>query len=80
MMIAFNHGFYTREEPTITQDYFDATIRVDDDVWIGGGSVILSGVHIGKGAIIAAGAVVNKDVPDYAIVGGIPARVLKYRD
>ncbi|MBR5391657.1 MAG: acyltransferase [Prevotella sp.] len=80
MMIAFNHGFYTREEPTIKQDYFDDTISVGDDVWIGGGSVILAGVHIGTGAIIAAGAIVNKDVPEYAIVGGVPAKVLKYRD
>ena len=49
-------------------------------MWIGAGSIILSGVTICKGAIIAAGAVVNKDVPDYAIVGGVPAKVLKYRE
>lgn len=54
-------------------------IIVDDDVWIGYGAVIMSGVHIGQGAIIAAGAVVTKDVPPYAIVGGTPAKVIKYR-
>jgi len=54
-------------------------IVVDDDVWIGYRSTILSGVHIGQGAVIAAGAVVTKDVPPYAIVGGVPAKVLKYR-
>lgn len=54
-------------------------IVVEDDVWIGHGATILSGVHIGQGAIIAAGAVVSRDVPAYAIVGGIPARVIKYR-
>ncbi|WP_368887411.1 CatB-related O-acetyltransferase [Limosilactobacillus fermentum] len=54
-------------------------IIVDDDVWIGYGAIILSGVHISQGAIIAAGAVVTKDVPSYAIVGGVPANILKYR-
>lgn len=54
-------------------------IVVDPDVWIGFGSTILSGVHIGQGAVIAAGAVVTKDVPPYAIVGGVPAKVIKYR-
>ena len=54
-------------------------IVVDDDVWIGSRAQILSGVHINQGAIVAANAVVTKDVPPYAIVGGVPARVLKYR-
>lgn len=54
-------------------------IIIEDDVWIGQGSIILSGVHIGQGAVIAAGAVVTHDVPPYAVVGGIPAKVLKYR-
>ena len=80
MIIAFNHGFDTRGVPTIQQDYYDANISIGDDVWIGGGSIILAGVTIGKGAIIAAGAVVNSDVPEYAIVGGVPAKVLKYRN
>lgn len=54
-------------------------IVMDDDVWIGYGATILSGVHIGQGAVIAAGSVVSKDVPPYAIVGGVPAKVIKYR-
>lgn len=54
-------------------------IIVDDDVWIGYGATILSGVHIHQGAVIAAGAVVTKDVPPYAIVGGAPANIIKYR-
>lgn len=54
-------------------------IILDDDVWIGYNVTILSGVHIGQGAIVAAGAVVTKDVPPYAIVGGVPAKIIKYR-
>ena len=54
-------------------------IIVDDDVWIGYRATILSGVRIGQGAVVAAGAVVTKDVPPYAIVGGVPAKVLSYR-
>ncbi len=54
-------------------------IVVKDDVWIGDGAIICSGVKIGQGAIVAAGAVVTKDVEPYAIVGGNPARVIKYR-
>ena len=54
-------------------------IIVQDDVWIGFGAIICSGVTIGKGAIIAAGTVVTKDVPPYAIVGGNPAKIIKYR-
>jgi virginiamycin A acetyltransferase len=52
---------------------------IGNDVWIGAHSVILKGVHIGDGAIVAAGAVVTKDVPSYAIVGGVPAKVIKFR-
>ena len=54
-------------------------IVVKDDVWIGYGAKILSGVTIGQGAVIAAGAVVTKNVEPYAIVGGVPAKVIKYR-
>ena len=54
-------------------------IIVKDDVWIGLGSIILSGVTIHQGAIVAAGSVVTKDVPPYAIVGGNPAKIIKYR-
>ncbi len=52
---------------------------VDEDVWIGAGAILLAGVHINRGSIIGAGAVVTKDVPSYAIVGGVPARKIKPR-
>lgn len=54
-------------------------IIVDDEVWIGDAAWIMSGVHIGKGAIVATGAVVTKDVPPYAMVGGCPAKIIRYR-
>lgn len=54
-------------------------IVVEDDVWIGYGATIMSGVHIGQGAVVAAGAVITKDIPSYAIVSGVPGRVLRYR-
>ncbi|HBI63202.1 MAG TPA: acetyltransferase [Lachnospiraceae bacterium] len=62
-----------------TEGVSKGNIIVDDDVWIGYGSAVLSGVHIGQGAVVAAGAVVTRDVPPYAVVGGVPARVIKYR-
>lgn len=54
-------------------------INIADDVWIGHGATILTPCNIGRGAIIAAGSLVTKDVPPYAIVGGVPAKVIKYR-
>lgn len=54
-------------------------ITIGNDVWIGANAVILPGVNIGNGAVIGAGAVVTKDVPDYAVVVGVPGKVLKYR-
>ncbi|MBG0761633.1 hypothetical protein BOO22_19695 [Vibrio cidicii] len=54
-------------------------IKIGNDVWIGANVILLPGVSIGDGAVIAAGAVVSKDVPPYAIVGGVPAKLIKYR-
>jgi len=57
-----------------------APITLEDDVWVGANSVVLKGVVLGKGSIVAAGAVVTKPVPPYAIVGGIPARQISSRE
>lgn len=57
----------------------DGPIAIEDDVWVGTGAIILKGVTIGRGSIVAAGAVVTKSCPPYAIIGGVPARVLKFR-
>ena len=54
-------------------------IVIEDDVWIGESAIIMSGVHIGRGAVIGAGAVVTKDIPPYAVAVGVPAKVIKYR-
>ena len=54
-------------------------VIIGNDVWIGSHALILGGVKIGDGAVIGAGAVVTKDVPPYAVVGGVPARIIKYR-
>lgn len=62
-----------------SESFGKGNILVQDDAWIGYGSTILSGVTISQGAIVAAGSVVTKDVPPYAIVGGNPAKVIKYR-
>jgi acetyltransferase-like isoleucine patch superfamily enzyme len=57
----------------------DRDVIIGDDVWIGARAIILHGVTIGRGSVVAAGAVVARDVPSYAIVGGVPARVIRYR-
>lgn len=54
-------------------------VVLEDDVWLGFRVTVMSGVTIGRGAVVAAGAVVTKDVPPYAVVGGVPARIIKYR-
>jgi acetyltransferase-like isoleucine patch superfamily enzyme len=76
-----DHVFDRPGVPTIFAGRPD-TVRptvIGDDAWIGAQAIILAGVAIGEGAIVAAGAVVTKDVPAYAIVGGVPARVLRMR-
>ena len=60
-------------------DTEDKRVYIGDDCWIGCRAIIMPGIKIGKGVVVGAGAVVTKDIPDYAIVGGVPARILKYR-
>lgn len=57
----------------------DKDVIIEDGVWVGCNVTILKGVHIGKGSVIAAGSIVTKDVPPYSIVGGNPAKVIKFR-
>ena len=71
------HIFYNRSIPIREQSHIIARVVIEDDVWIGCGVKIMSGVSIGKGSVIAAGAVVTKDVPPYTLFGGVPAKKIK---
>ena len=72
--------YRTKIAHSVSQEAFSkGDIIVDDDVWIGYGATILSGVHIGQGAVIAAGALVSSNVEPYSIVGGVPAKIIKKR-
>lgn len=80
IILSQNHIFSDVTKPMNVQgEEKPRAVIINDDVWIGARAIILPGRTIGKGAIIGAGSVVTKDVPNYAIVGGNPARILKYR-
>lgn len=79
MIFAFNHSIDDTDTPSILQDYYDADVTIEDDVWIGAGTVILAGVRIGKGCVIGSNSVVTKDIPPYSIVAGVPAKVIRSR-
>ena len=78
-LMAENHNFDRADIPMKEQGVTRSFIKIEDDVWLGAGSTVLAGVTVGQGSIVAAGAVVTKDVPAFSIVGGVPARVLKSR-
>jgi acetyltransferase-like isoleucine patch superfamily enzyme len=79
-LYSYDHGIAggsTIREQALTSR---GPIIVDEGAWLGTGSIVLSGVRIGKGAVIGAGSVVTRDVPEFAIAVGNPARVMKYRN
>ena len=74
-----DHKFERRDIPISEQGYNISPTIVEDDVRIGAGAVVTRGVRIGRGAIVGANSVVTRDVEPYAIVGGAPAKLIKYR-
>lgn len=77
---ASDHEFADSDKPINSQGHSPGKITIGDDVWIGANAVITKDVIIGCHAIVGAGAVVTEDVPEWAIVGGVPAKVIKFRN
>lgn len=77
---AENHVFDRTDVPMKEQGVQRRFVKIEDDVWIAANSVILAGVTVGKGSVIAAGSVVTKDVPPYSVVAGSPAKIIKSRE
>lgn len=75
---ALNHNFSDPSLRIDQQGVSTAAVTIDDDVWIGAGAVILPGVTVGAHSVVAAGAVVTRDVPPRTLVGGVPAKIIKY--
>lgn len=75
-----NHNYYAPTSLPYDEKVIKKSVTIEDNVWIGAKSILTPGVTVHEGAIIAMGAVVCKDVPKGAVVGGNPARIIKYRD
>lgn len=79
IILTRGHIFNHPTTPIREQGYNAAPISIGNDVWIGARVTILPGVKIGNGSVVAAGSIVNKDVPEYTVVGGSPAKTIKQR-
>ena len=79
-IVTQNHEVSDLSKPMRLQTAPKKQVVIGNDVWIGTNAVIMPGITVGDHVIIGAGAVVTKDVPDYAVVGGIPARIIKFRN
>lgn len=83
--VSTSPAFYSKRTPfqytfhTDESEVEHVPIRIGNDVWIGLNAIVCDGVIIGNGAVIGAGAVVTQNVPDYAVVGGVPAKIIRYR-
>ena len=78
-VLAHSYNYEDKSKPIVEQGMYTKDVTIGDDVWIGAYTTIMPGVTIGDGAIVAAGSVVTKDVPNYEVWGGIPAMKIKER-
>jgi acetyltransferase-like isoleucine patch superfamily enzyme len=74
---ALNHNFEDSEKRIDEQGVSTSAVTIEDDIWIGANAVVLPGVTIGQHSVVAAGAVVTKDVPPHSLVAGVPAKIIK---
>lgn len=74
-----NHRFDRLDVPIPEQGYTYDRVTIGDGAWLGAGAIVVPGVRVGAGAVVAAGSVVTRDVPDFAVVAGVPARVVSDR-
>jgi acetyltransferase-like isoleucine patch superfamily enzyme len=80
MLIDFDHGVVEVDRPIREQGIYKRDVRVGHNVWIGYGACVLRGVSIGENSIVGTSAVVTREVPENAVVGGVPARTIRMRD
>lgn len=80
MVYAYNHAFQDLDKAICKQGYTENTVLIGRNAWIGSGCIVLAGVTIGEGAVVAAGSVVTKDIPAFSVCGGVPAKLIKMRN
>jgi acetyltransferase-like isoleucine patch superfamily enzyme len=80
MLIDFDHGVVEVERPIRLQGIYKRDVRVGNNCWIGYGACILRGASVGDNCVVGTSTVVTRDVPSNAVVGGVPARLLRMRD
>ncbi len=80
LILSSNHSMPACPDRIFEAGHVKKTVRIQKDVWIGSGCTILPGVVVGEGAVIAAGSVVTKNVAPFSIVGGVPAKLIRWRD
>ncbi|HEY6976492.1 MAG TPA: acyltransferase [Chitinophagaceae bacterium] len=80
MILSSNHVIPLVSEKIFHAGHVAKKVTIQNDVWIGAGCIILPGITIGEGAVVAAGSVVTKDIPSFTIAGGVPAKIIKQRE